>query len=50
MDIVRVGQGQLGLVVTQLLGRGDAKLLEDWCQLLVRKSNENFFNPSTCIM
>ena len=34
MDLIRVGEGELGLVVAELLRGGDAQLVQGWLQLL----------------
>ena len=34
MDLIRVGEGQLGLAVAELLGGGDAQLVEGGADLL----------------
>ena len=34
VDLVGVGEGKLGLVVTHLLQAGDAELVHGWLQLL----------------
>lgn len=38
VDLVGVGEGQLGLVVTHLLQAGNAELVHGWLQLLTLDS------------